>query len=314
MVCIIRQPMLSAKPEGGDPASIDAMLRQITYPVLLSPKMDGFRNLNSEGALYSRKVKPIPNAHTNKLFGIPECHGMDGELIVGKPYDENVMQQTSSGVSTRAGEPDVHWYVFDDFSRLDIPFEKRLAGVEKRIKAIAHPSIKFVPHQIAHNRDELLAFDEKCLDRGYEGTMGRSLNGPYKVGRSTLRQGWLFAVKRTVDFEAEIVEVYEKLHNANEATTDERGYTKRSSHKANKHGLDTFGGVICRTREGVLFKAGGGKGLTDVLRAHLWSIRDELPGQWAKLASLPIGVKEKPRHPKFRCADFLCLRPEWDMP
>ena len=51
---------------------------------------------------------------------------------------------------------------------------------------------------------------------GFEGAMVRSLDGRYKNGRSTLREGLLLKVKPWKDSEAEILEVYEMMRNENE--------------------------------------------------------------------------------------------------
>lgn len=289
----LQEPMLSAKEK-----LASKLLSLIRYPKLMSPKMDGIRCFVHGGIAYSRKLKPIPNQYVQWVLGHDRYNGFDGELIVGKPWDFNVMQQTMSGVMSRGDEPDFFFYVFDDFS-VNGGFQDRLDSARVRIASSDESRLKHVPHTLVRNEKELLEYERKCLDRGYEGAMARTPDGPYKHGRSSMKENWLIAVKRFIDFEAEIVEVHEMMHNENEATVNELGRTKRSTHKANRSGLDTFGGFTARTREGVNFRCGGGKGLTASERARLWAIRDTLPGQWGKFESLPIGVKQKPRLPAF---------------
>lgn len=67
---------------------------------------------------------------------------------------------------------------------------------------------------------ELAAYKEKCLSEGYEGVMVRDPAGPYKCGRSTVREGWLLKIKRFEDGEAEVLETYEGMSNYNEAGVD----------------------------------------------------------------------------------------------
>lgn len=306
MILEPREPMLSAKEK-----QIDKLLSLITYPKLASPKMDGFRAVNY-GGLFSRKLKPFPNRYTMSLFSKEIYAGLDGELIVGNPWDFSAMQQTSSGVTSQAGTPEVKWYVFDDCENPHFAFERRLASAERRVKASGNPFLRFVPHELVRNEAEMLEYEDKCLTRGYEGIMLRDPLAPYKFGRATMKQNWLVAVKRFVDFEATIIAVHEQMHNGNMAETNELGRTKRSGHKANKSGLDTLGGFTCVTAAGVDFRVGGGKGLTAAERARLWAIRDHLPGQKAKCQGLVVGTKVRPRHPSVLDVSFLTIRPDFD--
>ena len=117
----LKRPLLAAK-------TTDEDLRRLTWPMLASPKIDGIRALVVGGKLVSRTLKPIPNKYTQALFGRPELEGLDGELVVGQPWDRNLMQQTTSGVMSHGGEPPVWYHVFDKW---DYPkcFNERLQYV-----------------------------------------------------------------------------------------------------------------------------------------------------------------------------------------
>ena len=55
---------------------------------------------------------------------------------------------------------------------------------------VRHPGqVKLVLPIEIRNERELLAIEEKCLGDGFEGVMIRSVDGPYKEGRSTEREG-----------------------------------------------------------------------------------------------------------------------------
>jgi DNA ligase-1 len=302
----LKRPMLAAKED--DPAVFEQKIKP-HFPLACSPKLDGIRALCDMGGMFSRRLKLIPNVATQRHFSSQEVHGLDGELIVGKPNAEDVYRVTDSGVMTHGEDPGAVLYVFDDWTLSDMPFHERLGAVQRRVAACKQVGlrVRFVPHVVARNTEELYAYEEKCLDHGYEGVMCRRLDGPYKQGRSTMNEGWLVKMKRFVDAEAVIIGVKELTHNDNEATLNELGYTKRSSHKANKRLGGTLGGFVCRTPAGVVFSVGGGKGLTAQLRAELWATREQLPGRLLKYSSLPVGVKDKPRHPQ-----FLGLRNEID--
>lgn len=286
-----KRPMLAVKDK-----QIDRLLSQLVWPKRGSPKMDGIRGLVPNGVLCTRSLKTVGNRYTQARFSDKAYAGFDGELIVGKPYDFNVMQQTSSGTSRYTGEPDVHFYVFDDFS-IDAPFSERLESARYRVARLAVPHIKFVPHEPIDDEAALMAYEERCLLRGYEGVMLRDPRGPYKQGRSTMIENWLVGVKRFEDGYCTIESVHEFTHNDNEATTNELGLTKRSSHKANKRLGGTFGGFTCLTDEGVRFSVGNGRGLDMATRARWWAMRAQLPGKRLKYNYIKVGTKVAPRLP-----------------
>lgn len=267
----------------------------MTYPLLLSPKLDGIRCLIINGVAVGRSLKPIPNKHVQRLFGRPELNGLDGELIVESPTAKEVFQATSSGVMSIEGEPEVTFWVFDDFTESGA-FHRRLRTAHRRVKK--QKFCEDVPHHIISSEDELLSMEVDYLELGYEGVMLRHPDGPYKHGRSTAKEGWLLKLKRFEDGEARIIGFRALMHNANEAKRNELGYLERPSHKAGKVYKQTLGALIVKDlKTGVEFDIG--TGFTADQRQLLWSMGDNLIGRIVKYKSQPTGVKEKPRFPVF---------------
>lgn len=286
------RPMLSGK------APDD--LNKITFPVLVSPKLDGVRALIRGGKVMSRSMKPIPNQHVQNLFGIDMLEGLDGELVVGKPNAHDTMQATTSGVMSKDGEPDVKYYVFDyaDEDYEKEPFKERLELVKGVVAEADHPDVVFLKHHLVYDDHELAAYEESCVAKGYEGVMIRSLTGPYKQGRSTVREGFLLKMKRFEDSEAEVIGIVQRMHNTNAATKDERGYTKRSSAKEGMELVEEMGTLIVRDiYSGVEFEVGSG--FTAQQRKVYWLTQEQLAGKILKYKYQPVGVKDKPRLPIF---------------
>lgn len=305
------KPMLAGKPAN------DAGIR---FPVLASPKIDGVRAANVRGDLLSRSLKLIPNKYTQAVLGIRELHGLDGELTVGDPTHANVMQNTTSGVMSLDKIPAFTYHVFDYWDDDLAGFSERLRRAQfkvddlranwvkiataNKIEAItsmplaAECPIHLVEHQIIHNLDELNAYEAEMLDEGWEGVMIRDPNGRYKYGRSTAKEAGLLKIKRFNDAEAIIIGFEEEQFNGNEATTNELGRTKRSSHKAGKTGKDTLGAFIVRDVEtGIEFNIG--TGLTDELAKIVWQDRAGWMNKVVKYKYFAHGVKEAPRHPVY---------------
>lgn len=277
--------MIAFKPMLASPADLD----NLRFPLLASPKLDGVRAIVKDGVVLSRSLKKIPNEYVQSLFS-KRAH-LDGELIVGSPTSKTCYTDTVSGVMRVSGQPDVRFYVFDSISQPDAPYGQRRPMVGNL------PNYSEVPQLPVRNHDELLETEERWLDAGYEGLILRDPEGRYKFGRSTAKEGLLLKLKRFTDAEFKVVGYEERQHNGNEATTNELGRTKRSSHKAGKSGLGDLGALVLQG-DGFTFNCG--TGFDDATRKALWAERDNgLIGRIAKIKHFEIGAKTAPRHPVF---------------
>ena len=277
------RPMLGATPEN---------MEQLKYPLFASTKLDGVRAIWYGKEFLSRTLKTIPNRAIQKEFmalGIPS--GYDGELIYGAPNAPDVYRKTNSIVMTINGSAeDVKFFVFDN-CEYEGQFYRRLESLSG-----IFPGVVKLNQTLISNYTELQEYEEEVVSAGFEGVMLRSPSGRYKQGRSTMREQYMVKLKRFVDAEATIIGFKELLHNANPAGKDERGYTKRSSHKENKVPMGRLGALIV-SMGSVEFDLG--TGFTDRDRMAIWSDRDKYLGKLVKFKSLLIGVKDAPRHPVF---------------
>lgn len=265
-------------------------LSKLLFPLLASPKLDGVRAIVEDGVVKSRTDKPIPNKHVQKLFGKKIFNGLDGELIVGSPTASDVYRKTTSGVMTQEGEPNVWFYVFDDYLQVQ-PFKYRTLSVNRKDKRI-------IPCQQYHitKIEDLLGLEAYKIDAGYEGLILRNPEAPYKFGRSTFKEQGMVKLKRFVDSEAVILEILGLMQNNNEAKINSLGKTERSSHKANKVMLPKMGALKVRDiYTDVEFDIG--TGFDDEERKKFWDI--DYVGKIVKYKYLAVGVKDKPRHPVF---------------
>lgn len=274
--------------------AVEADLSKIKYPVYAQPKLDGIRVVIKDSVVYSRSLKPIRNKYVQSLFGKDEYEGFDGELIVGEATAPDVFQKTSSGVMRTEGEPDVKLFVFDLWNTPN-SFCDRL---EKLCWAMMFEwdSVRLVSGEDIGSEKELMLYYNKLVEDGYEGIMVRSPTQPYKFGRSTVNSQHLLKLKPFVDAEAKVIGFTERMHNANEAKTNELGRIKRSSNKENLIPTDTLG-ALQLDLDGVLFECG--TGFSDGQRQDIWDNRDVYIGQLAKIKYQTIGVKDKPRFPSF---------------
>lgn len=266
----------------------------LTYDHLwLSPKLDGIRAIVRDGVVMSRNLKPIPNAHVQKMFGHLEHY--DGELIVGDPTSKTVYHDTYSGVMSGDGEPNVRFYAFDHIEEPDADYETRYE------KLVESDVVVVLCQHMVCSRDEIHALEERYLEEGYEGVMLRKARGPnskYKFGRATQKSCTLLKVKRMVSDEAEIVGFEELMHNNNEATTGHLGQTVRSSHQENLVPGGTLGALVCRLSNGVEFRIG--TGFDALQRKEIWDNKNSVIGKMVTFNHFPIGAKDLPRFPSFK--------------
>ena len=80
----------------------------------------------------------------------------------------------------------------------------------------------------------------------------------------------------------------ERMHNANEATTNELGYAERSSHKDNLIPMNTLGSLILKYGDDSFQM---GTGFTDEQRQEIWKNRDKYLGKLASVRYMSVGLK-----------------------
>ncbi len=279
------KPMLASK----------ADLSKVQFPVLVSTKLDGIRCLIVDGKAVTRSLKPIPNDHIRNWLEANCPDGLDGELMLQDPT--RPFREVTSAVMRKSGEPDFMFAVFDVI-REGLGFRERYELLQSAVTSLGSPKVQLVEHTLVRDEGELKASLTAFLEQGYEGLMVRSLDGPYKYGRSGVREGYLLKVKLFTDEEAVVIGFTEKMHNGNVATKDNLGRTERSSHKENKVPMGTLGALVCRFPDGTEFSVG--TGFNDKTRKSLWESKEDLIGQLAKVKHQPDpGGRQSGQAPRF---------------
>lgn len=269
-------------------------------PVWVSPKLDGVRCLQMDGQSMSRTLKPLPNRFIQAALSNPLLDGLDGEVVVGSPTAPDCINATTSGVMSRDGEPIFALYVFDCWHTPRIGFRQRLVCVKRRILAARRAGLPvvLVTQTLCYTHGEIEEAVGANYEAGYEGSIIRSFDGQYKYNRSTFGEGLLLKCKESVDFEVHVTGFVEMMHNANEATVDERGLTKRSTHKDNKIPAGTLGKILgIDTRTGKKVTLSPGK-MTAAEKLHVWRNQEKYLGQFSKARSGKHGELDLPRFPR----------------
>jgi DNA ligase-1 len=278
----IGQPMLCARAESE---------QDIEFPCLATPKLDGIRAMIVEGKAVTRRFSLVGNLATRRWMEANLPEGIDGELMV----PDADFSDLSGLIRRGTGDPKAVFHAFDLCSLL--PYRERA----KQLRALVLPErCQLVLPILCENVTDLLLYEEKCLADGYEGVITRSLDGPYKFGRSSLREQYMVKLKRFQDSEAVIVSFEELEHNLNPQVENVFGRMKRPGGAAGKVPGGTLGTLVCRdVHSGVDIRIGGGKGMTQALRQEIWDNRPSFAGRVLRYEYQAVGSKDKPRFPRF---------------
>ncbi len=277
---MITRPMLAATWVEGT---------ELRYPLVTSPKLDGIRVLcHPELGPVTRKFKPLPNNATWEVLLSPGFYGFDGELMLGDGGNFNKVQ---SAFMSQQGAPDFVFYVFDNFTHPEDPWDMRHDSIQPQDERVIR-----LEHTVVDCWEKITLQEDLALHLSFEGLMLRDEQATYKSGRSTLREQGLIKLKRFKDAEGALVRMEEQMHNANTKETDELGLSKRSSHKNNMQPANTLGKIIVETA--LWGEVTIGTGFTAAQRQHMWDNPLDYIGCIATFKYQEV-LKDKPRFPVF---------------
>ena len=306
---MIKKPM-KAPSNGATIEELQTMLDK--GAIACSAKLDGIRGIITDKGILSNSLKPLGNEFVQKELNCKKLIGLDGELVVGLPYndpdnpEDDVFNRTSGAIRRSSGEPDFKFYVFDSFINKEKSYQERWIQYKKTCQ-INHPRLVILEQRICKTLQEALDFEAELLEQGYEGMMPRSLSAPYKEGRATTKECYILKRKPLEQREAKIIGVFEQMENRNEKFTNELGNSTRSSHQENKVSKDTLGGFILHDELFGEFRCGTFKGGTKEWRKDIWEQYKSDPcqilGNYVTYTYQGVGSIDKPRQPRAK-AEF----------
>lgn len=282
------RPMLCAR---------KATLQDVVLPAYLSVKMDGVRCLVRDGGPKSLELNECPNRFTRRELSSTLLEGIDSEYIVGKPNLPSTYHTSNSAWGSIEGEPDFKIYAIDDFTDPDLPFEERLKKLTKRIRDLNNPRVVLAPQKRVTTLREVKTFYRTCLSLNFEGMVSASPLGPYKYGRSTIRENYRLKFKEISHSEAEILDIVQGSRNNNPSVVNPLGYKRKSSAIEGLIPSNMMGKLLVRDiHSGVQFFIGSGTLFTNRFREDCLRNFPKYKGRILRYHSITAGVKDKPRH------------------
>lgn len=275
------------------------MFSGLRFAADMSFKIDGVRGFNESGVTYSRTGKAFPNGLLQEK--LKYLHNLDFEIAGASIDHPNLCDKTRSITNSHGNSVDgVSVWVFDHMGMDNKSFEYRLERAHDRVLELngsGFSFVNFVDHFRICNIDDFLAFEEKALNAGLEGVMGRKPRGPYKHGRSTMLDQYLWKFKRFVDVELPIVGFEEGLSNQNAVKYNEQGYMDRQTLKSGMVPANTLGKIIVDWH-GQELKVSCGK-MKHSLRKFVWENKSAFYGVFFTMRYFGYGIKNLPRFPRF---------------
>lgn len=243
----------------------------------------------------TRSLKPIRNPHVcGMLEQLPP--GLDGELGVVDETGSVNFRATTSAVMNGKGEPDFRYFVFDFFLH-DGPFIERYKHLEG-MRADLPDWVEIIDQRSLRTTECIQALYDEALSAGHEGLILRDRYGPYKAGRSTVKEGTALKMKPWKDAEVLIVAVHPEFENTNEQERDERGYAKRSTSKVGKVQRARAGKLIGWSPEWPDELVRIGTGMDHATKQEFFDAPPLL--QVGRFKFLDVGGYEAPRHAGFQ--------------
>ncbi len=180
---------------------------KVKYPCVIQPKLDGSRCL---AKVYDNKVELISRSmklyegldHIEKeLLNLHKKHGdliLDGELFSPDIKFEEIMSLVRKTKNHTTASTKIKFWVYDMIS--EELFHQRFIDWSNIITGLRN--VVPTPTFIVKTREEIDSKHIKFVTEGYEGSMVRNLDSPYKINA---RSSDLLKLKNFDDSEFEII-------------------------------------------------------------------------------------------------------------
>ena len=254
----------------------------ISFPVLVEPKIDGARMIIQKDGLFTRNGKKYVSCpHIEELFE-PFFKKYPDWIIDGEIYSHDVsfekimsiVRKTKPTIEDlKESENVIKIYIFDGVvDDRSIGFKNRFNLIKKEMINIlgSSKSIQFVDFLEINSHNEIELNHNKFVSEGYEGLMVRIPNYPYENKRSKN----LLKYKHFIDEEFQIIDVIEG--------------------KGNRSGM--AGNLVLKTKNGKEFSSGIRGG--DDYYKYLLKNKSKIIGRLATIRYQNLSDEDKiPRFP-----------------
>lgn len=262
-----------------------ADITKVKYPINVQPKLDGYRCVYHNQAMFSRSGKSFANKNVPEyfasVFAINE-YTLDGELYA-PGYTFNQLQTILNTQDARLPSG-LKFYIYDAMASADWdtkmcrkPYQDRLKLINRVVANIAdHTKVLAISNDLVQTSKEVLDLYKTYLNRHLEGVMLKAPDGLYKWKRVTIKSGEMLKVKPYKTEDLEITGFYD-------------------SKEGSKH--DGLVGGVVLDYNGVAVRCGSG--FDDVTRKAMADSPNDYIGKIAEIRYLEVTEDGSLRHPSF---------------
>lgn len=164
-----------------------------TYPVYVSPKLDGENRMaytgNAEGTKEEQSVQwytrqnvddVVQKCIMDELEKLPKNYYINVEL-----YNHGMSRQKIESLASYP-DSDLKAYVFDMFRDPNTPYEERLKLIEKYIPKGRYEYLIPIESKLVHSEKEIKEAHDKYVEEGYEGAVVRMPKSVYQSGKRSM--------------------------------------------------------------------------------------------------------------------------------
>lgn len=302
-------------------------INQLTYPLLVSTKMDGCRLLFKQGKIVTRSLKELPNIQLNQKFEPLRKYSEENNVILdGEVFAPNIpfqfivscfmtedyedkksikkwtelCQEHDYFISRQEVFDKLKFHCFDCLTEnlKDTPFNARLGNAENACKSFPELAVA-VEHWAVYSAEEVSQVFDQVILKGYEGLILRNPKAPYKFGRARCSENIAYKLKPWATVDSKIIGIVQAtvVNEDAEKTVNELGYSRTSKRQEDRHTIDKAQAFV------VDFN---GKELSvpiampDTQKIYIWKNKNEYIGKYVEFKFMKIGMKENglPRIPK----------------
>lgn len=195
-----------------------ADITKVRYPIYVQPKLDGYRCIYHNGAMYSRSGKSFANKHIPEyfasVFGLND-YTLDGELYApGHSFNQ---LQTILNNQTAPLPNDLKYFIYDcmpkaewDAKKARKPYSDRYKQINKVVAALAdYKKVLAIANDLTQTSKEVVDLYKTYLANGMEGVMLKDPEGLYQWKRVTVRSGEMLKVKPYKTEDLEVTGIYD---------------------------------------------------------------------------------------------------------
>lgn len=290
--------------------------KDITFPKIIQPKLDGVRSITAEAGLVSRAGYKFNQPRVRLLDELLKGLGLDGELTLGAPNVEGVFNRTSGFLNsdTDTSKLPLLYNVYDMLSLTESQRDRLISVDMINYTPYAGVQILGVQSHAVHSLAEAEEQLKQLILQGYEGAILREPYALYKEGRATASKQQLIKLVHEVEGDMEVIEV-ESAMVGTETEMDENnnGAAKLRVSKSNEVSNGMVGAmvgivkadVVCSLTGAIVVKAGdlirisAGNAL-HALRKRWWKRQHEIVGKVVVFRGKPYGSLNTLRHARYK--------------